>query len=109
MVRALVSAGQLGHPSDVMHSTCSSSVRLPPPPPTRPQRCSRSPSHDCACCVAAGQGGRSNTTHDQLGLSKAAVTYARALRRGRVSVYPTRRDCCMPKLGAYPRGCTGAE
>lgn len=39
-------------------------------------------------------------------MTQTAVTYAKALRKGKVFVYPTKQECCMPSLGAYANGCT---
>jgi hypothetical protein len=48
-------------------------------------------------------------TARDMGVSNTAVTYAKALRRGKVSVFPTKAECCMPSLGAYTNGCSDVE
>lgn len=65
----------------------------------------------CVCvlnctCVPTGPGGNKTATAKDMGVSETAVTYAKALRKGKVSVFPTKAECCMPALGAYPAGCT---
>lgn len=43
-----------------------------------------------------------------MSVSPTAVTYAKALRKGRVQVYPTKAECCIPNLGAFAKGCSAA-
>lgn len=63
----------------------------------------------CPChCSPAGPGGNRTATAKDMRVSTTAVKYAKALRQGRVQVYPTKAECCMPNLGAYASGCTAA-
>lgn len=60
------------------------------------------------CCARAGPGGNRTATAKDMRVSPTAVTYAKALRRGRVQVYPTKAECCIPNLGAFAKGCSAA-
>lgn len=69
--------------------------------------CVNAPEVSLAYYSLYGPDGTPDATSRQLGLSRASVAYAKALRAGQVYVYPTKAECCRPgALGAYPGGCT---
>ena len=61
----------------------------------------------CVCSyVCVGPKGNKTATDKDLGLSKGAVNYAKALRKNKMQVFPTKTESCMPSLGAYQNGCS---